>query len=546
VQACNTVDLISTPWLPVVRASGRRERVEPSKLTDQIDTDPITDLDFPRADFRCSTLEFLIGLLTVACPPSDDWAAWWIAPPSTAELEAAFQPFTPALTVDGKGPNAYQDLEDFSADVTPVEALLIEAPGAATVNKNAAFLVKAGQVEVMSRSAAAVALLTLQTMAPSGGSGHRTSLRGGGPLTTLVLPSRRETLWHRLWANVPPNGTPLRSGEFPRVFPWLVPTRLSKDGRTTTPEDVDWRQAFFGMPRRIRLNFEANADRRPCDLTGEIDEVIVRNYRTRRHGTNYDAWGRAHPLTPHYRSRAADPVWYPVHGPVGRVGYRQWVPLLYGSKDGLREPAACVSYFLASRKDDLPREDRSFRLIAAGYATDNMKALAFTEAETPQLVIPSGNPGAVAEIARDLVAAADDVARALGQAVKLALYGDGAEIGQGATLLETARDRFWVDTNDRFFALLNDLSTRPADLDQETTTVPLRQLWRGVMERAALAIFDDMVPVQDAVSPDVKRVVEGRRFLVRTLLGYGPRGVELFENLRLPAPEGKAKKGKAA
>jgi hypothetical protein len=60
---------------------------------------------------------------------------------------------------------------------------LLEAPGVSTEENNAALLVKAGRFEVMSRSAAAIALLTLQTMAPSGGSGHRTSLRGGGPLS---------------------------------------------------------------------------------------------------------------------------------------------------------------------------------------------------------------------------------------------------------------------------------------------------------------------------------------------------------------------------
>jgi hypothetical protein len=66
------------------------------------------------------------------------------------------------------------------------------------------------------------------------------------------------------------------------------------------------------------------------------------------------------------------------------------------------------------------------------------------------------------------------------------------------------------------------------------------------MERAALAIFDDMVPVQYALSPKVRYVVEGRRFLVLTLLGYGARGLELFRNLQLPAPETKTGKGKAA
>jgi CRISPR system Cascade subunit CasA len=181
-------NFITQPWLPVIRASGRSARVRPDDLTDLIHEDPIVDLDFPRPDFRCATLEFLIGLLTVACPPRNDWDARWKAPPSRTELEAAFAPFKSVFTFDGDDVRAYQDQEDFATEPTTIEAILIEAPGAATVKKNAALLVKPGRIEVLSRSAAAIALLTLQTMAPAGGAGHRTSLRGGGPLTTLVLP----------------------------------------------------------------------------------------------------------------------------------------------------------------------------------------------------------------------------------------------------------------------------------------------------------------------------------------------------------------------
>jgi hypothetical protein len=49
------------------------------------------------------------------------------------------------------------------------------------------------------------ALLTLQINAPAGGAGHRVSVRGGGPLTTLRLPRDPEAgLFHRLWSNVVP------------------------------------------------------------------------------------------------------------------------------------------------------------------------------------------------------------------------------------------------------------------------------------------------------------------------------------------------------
>ncbi|MGH6680215.1 MAG: type I-E CRISPR-associated protein Cse1/CasA [Bradyrhizobium sp.] len=47
-----TLDLVSASWLPVIRSSGRRERVRPAEISDRIESDPIVDLDFPRADFR--------------------------------------------------------------------------------------------------------------------------------------------------------------------------------------------------------------------------------------------------------------------------------------------------------------------------------------------------------------------------------------------------------------------------------------------------------------------------------------------------------------
>jgi CRISPR system Cascade subunit CasA len=535
-------NLVSTAWLPIIRASGQRDRMQPAHITDQITNDPITDIDFARADFRCATIEFIVGLLTVAYPPRDNWPAAWKNPPSPTELERAFAAVEPVFAFGAKGPQPYQDFDDFSAKPTPVEALLIEAPGAETVRKNAALFVKSGRAEVFSLSAAAIALLTLQTMAPAGGAGHCTSLRGGGPLTTLVLPNAPATLWHRLWANVYSNDHVPAPPDLPRIFPWLAPTRLSgKQGKTTTPEDVDWRQAFFGMPRRIRLDVEQNVHRLPCDLTGEVEDFIVRRYRTVPHGIDYDAWGGVHPLTPHYRAKASDPIRNPVHGSPGRMGYRQWVAMLYGDKDGLREPARCVSLFVHERKDDLPPNQRSFRLSAAGYAMDNMKALGFVEAETPDLTVAKADE-AVAQKAKDFVAAANNVASSLSKAIRVALYSKFADFSAEPTLVMAARDRFWADTNDPFFSTLNDICSLPPDGFVGEQAAALGHRWRAVLERAALSIFDDIAPIQDAFSSDLKRVVEGRRSLVLTLLGHSPRGVELFTNLQLPVPKTKAKR----
>jgi CRISPR system Cascade subunit CasA len=137
-------------------------------------------------------------------------------------------------------------------------------------------------------------------------------------------------------------------------------------------------------------------------------------------------------------------------------------------------------------------------------------------------------------------------ARALVHAVKLALYGDGAQVGSDTTPLTTARERFWADTNDAFFERLNAFSRQPAEQLTSDSAVPLSRAWLDVLRDAALAIFDDMTPVQDARAPDVKRVIDARRLLVSLLLGYAKRSTELFKHLRLPLPETRTKRSKAA
>ena len=311
-----TFSLLREPWLPVVRADGTRA---PSRLRD-IAAPEISRIDTGRGDCDIALTELLIGLLAVAFDPrvtKQQWIKRWRTPPTQAELDAAFEPFAQAFDFDGAGARFFQDIENLKGNTTPVEALLIDAP--------AEHFVKPGGVRVLSRRGAAILLATLQTCAPAGGAGHRTSLRGGGPLTTLVMPGTADgtppTLWHRLWANVPESlgATP---AEISGVFPWLTSTRVSdKASKTpiTTPLDVHKAQAFFGLPRRIRLKFEANPDRLPCDLMGDVDEVIVREYVTKPWGTNYTGWGKEHPLSPSYKPKPTAAEFLSVHLKTSRV-----------------------------------------------------------------------------------------------------------------------------------------------------------------------------------------------------------------------------------
>lgn len=486
-------------------------------------------------------MELLIGLLATACPPEGEkaWRAWRDDPPDGAELAAAFAPLVPAFSLDGDGPRFMQDFEDFAGEPNGAGTLLIEAPGENTVKRNTDLMVRRGRVSVLSRAAAAMALFTLQTYAPSGGAGNRTSLRGGGPLTNLALPppragERDATLWQVLWANVPA-GDPPDIADLPRVFPWLRPTRMSDKGaRATTPADVHPLQAFWAAPRRIRLEFD-DAEV-VCDLTGRADSRIVRGWRQRPWGANYTNWGGVHPLSPCYRMKPGAELLY-LHPQPGGIRYRHWLSVLAVHPDPTRQIAPAVATFRERRA-----RGSAWRMLAGGFDMDNMKARGFAESEIP--VFEPADPDAAAaqdDLVSGLVRAADLVARLLSRCVGRALFGDGAKVDSDSALLAAVRERFWDATANDFFE-----ATRTAAAGGDPAAV--REAWRAAIGRAAHGLFAEAAPMDASGEGHPARIAAAARQLGFALRGYGKDGAAIFAALALEAPPTavKTRKGKAA
>jgi len=258
------MNLIENEWIPVRRGSGKIARIAPWQVTDRFAEDPFIQLAAPRPDFNGALVQFLIGLLQTCFAPEDqrEWRQRLRQAPTSEELKKAFLPVAPHFDLDGKGPRFLQDLtlgkeiEELESaaqeDRTrPIGDILIEAPTGKTLRDNTDLFVKRGRVESLCPACAAAALLCLQTNAPAGGQGNRTGIRGGGPLTTLVL---ADTLWATSWLNVLErkvflNATGNSDRDAPGdQFPWLAPTRTSEGGRDTTPEDAHPTQVFWAMP----------------------------------------------------------------------------------------------------------------------------------------------------------------------------------------------------------------------------------------------------------------------------------------------------------
>lgn len=516
-----TFNLVHQAWIPIRRAAGAVEVIRPAAIVDGLHDDPVMALASPRADFDGALAELLVGLLTGSGGIGEDvWLDWWETPPDVAALQARLDPIAHAFDLDGDGPRAFQDLDPLDGDEIPVERLLIEAPGDQSIRRNTDLFARRDRVRHLSRAAAAAALVTLQTYAPSGGRGHRTSLRGGGPLTTLIVPDidgRPAPLWHRLWANVPsaawladrPARAVLRAAD---RFPWLAPTRVSAKGEKTTPEDADPLQAFWGLPRRIRLAFAPAPTGARCDLYGIEDAVMVAGFRARPFGVNYEG-GWRHPLSPYTVEAGKPPL--PRHGSPRGVSYRHWLGLV--QEDGADGPTARVPAAPVTdwrwRGPEL--DGVTARLVAFGYDMDNMKARAWCGGEMPVHAVPAETRGAFEGRTAVLIHGAQEAAGLTTRQIKAALFRSTRDAAGDFAPVE---DRFWQETEPAFFALLTDLVAISGDTDAWGA---LRWDWCRTLRREAERLFDEAVPPQRVEIDRIGRLVQARKWLVRGFRGNG-------------------------
>ena len=528
-------NLLEQRWIPVRRRSGTEDRIAPHEIADP--DDPPIALASPRPDFDGALAQMLIGLVQTTMPPESDeaWANRWLDSPSPDDLRRAFEPVAHAFDLDGDGPRFFQDLDPLDhGSLNPPAYLLIDTP---TGDNNRDHFVKNRDADVLSLPASAMALLSMQTNAPSGGRGHRTSLRGGGPITTLVL---GRTLWETVWLNV------LTTTDFPSgghedlsdTFPWLVSTNTSDDGEEALPTDVNPLQAFWGMPRRIRLVTSGEGD--TCALSGQQAEPIVTGYRTRPGGVNY-AGPWEHPLSPYRRSGIEPPR--AALGQPARIAYKDWLGYVYAPRAGGKSatgttflPARAVRRFHQRAAEYAM--DAGFEYLTShdgpslwtfGFDTVNMKVRGWQEGTFPLFGDEPETQGAIEEQARYLVEAARSVAFWCKLAVKNGLFGSPEITGRGRvswdfphhikqdqklfqrSTFSALETDFWDATQPAFFDVLR--ATREA-ADGRDRRTELREHWLSrTLQTTALRLFDRAVQTDERARTEPQAVVLARRDL---------------------------------
>ena len=526
-------NLIWDAWLPVKRKSGAKALIAPWQLTET--DDPVIALNAPRPDFNGALMQFLIGLLQTAATPAshDQWLDWLEEPPTPEALKAQFEPYADAFALQGEKGSFMQDFEPLEGTgFNGIAELLIDSPGGNTVKENKDHFIKRGRVEQVCPCCAATALFSLQTNAPSGGQGHRTSLRGGGPLTTLVILDENSDLPNDLlrsiWLNVLAQQT-LNSltgdkdkTELADIFPWMAKTRTSEkdSGKETTPLDVNPLQMYWGMPRRIRVQWQSELSGH-CDLCNAASDTLVTQYQSKNYGVNYvGAW--QHPLSPYSLNKTGDLL--PQHPQPGGMTYQHWLGLF---EDNETQFSASV----VKRYRQLANEwNEQLRLYTFGYDMDNMKARCWYETTFPLFTIPETIRPSFIKRVQVLTEASSEFASFVRSCVKDAWFKRPGDAKGDVSFLTQS---FYQHTEIAFYQAAKALQTKLVDGTDQTVL----HSWHDTLRNAAFDLFDYWAARGDIAQANPRRVADARSKLIA--LCYSKK---IKEALQLPINEKKASK----
>lgn len=504
------MNLLEADWIPVRRRDGSQSWISPLQISDP----EVVALAANRADFNGALAQFLIGLLQTTTPMDSlsEWEAWLYSPPAADVLAKWFAPVKAAFMLDGDGPRFMQDLTILDEKFTESEVapLLIDHP------RGRDHFVKYGSFSRLCVNCTSAALVNIQSMAPEGGRGYFTSIRGGGPLTTLVIATPPKSLWADVWLNVMRRSQfdDLQgrvSGNLPlSAFPWMSEGHRQGSG-DVYPANHNPALVYWAMPRRFLLDFDSKSVG-TCDVCSRVCDVISL-VKERPHGTKYSGWN--HPLTPYRESDQS--ALFPVRPKGGDLSYRHWVGWVQSGGKSNR-PASVISDFLENK-----HTKGQFRVWAFGYHMEKANAKAWCESTFPLYGL-SGDQARSQEtvhgLAVHLVAAAEFTCGLLRDCVKDAWFKRSAEVKNELSPVSGISSSFYSATEPAFYDLLRQLIDSLRDPAESTELAALREHWLRTISDAALRLFDEtFVGSSPIEAQNPRRVAEAHRNLV-----YGLRG----------------------
>ncbi len=320
-------------------------------------------------------------------------------------------------------------------------------------------------------------------------------------MTTLIelqeyQGNQQTPLWRKLWPNVMPQDEadlPLPKKFDDLVFPWLGPTRTSElAGAVVTHDQVNKLQAYWGMPRRIRIDFNTTTVGN-CDICGEQSDALLSLMTTKNYGANYAMW--QHPLTPYRIPLKEGGEFYSVKPQPGGLIWRDWLGLIETGKseNNTELPALVVKLFNASSL-----KQAKVGLWGFGYDFDNMKARCWYEHHFPLLL--KKKEGQIPKL-RLAAQTASRILSLLRSALKEAWFSDPK--GARGDFSFVGID-FWNKTQHRFLRLVRRIE-EGQDADE------LLSKWQKEIWLFARQDFDERVFTNPYEPVDLERIMTARK-----------------------------------
>jgi len=531
------MNLITDKWIPVLRQYGP-DKIAPWQIVEP--ENRVVEINAPRPDFQGALYQFLIGLLQTAFAPEDEeaWQEYWEEVPDPENLKKAladekikkaFELYNP------DGPAFMQDFDFPEGQEKTISGLFIEAPGEKTLKDNWDHFVKRGQVNSLCESCAATALLTLQINAPEGGRGYRVGLRGGGPLTTLIVPKNADTyLWHKVWLNILNNedNEQLTKPNIlaADVLPWLGPTRISdNNGVATTPSDVHALQMYWSMPCRIRL--KGNEEKGICDICGKASDFMYKTFRTSNYGIHYiGPW--VHPLTP-YRFDAnhqSPPI--SLKGQRGGLGYRHWLGLALQDVNTGERSATVVQFYNYERGPSFFNSQATV-LWCFGYDLKKNKARCWYDTRFPLFLLDDNQRENLVFWAGELIGTAREAVKILRSAVKSAWFKRPGDVKGDMSNIDR---QFWETTEPKFFELLDNMAKLPGDTRMAPPEIYLT--WFKTLEKAMFELFEKATLYNNPEDYNLKRIIRAKQYLSKAFYtNKAIKGIKVKTNQEVVADE---------
>ena len=368
-----------------------------------------------------------------------------------------------------------------------------------------------------------------------------TGLRGGGPLSTLIVNQPPRSLWHDIWLNVQERlAFQARGGNATKTagyftFPWLTDIgTIQKEGGETAPIQVHPAHAYWAMPRRIRLDFDTVLAG-SCGICGRSSKVLIRRYNEKTNGLNYPSILWEHPLSPY---RQAKDGWLPLRPQPGGIGYRHWLAWVLGlSSDKKKQrPARVVEHFLEYRRRQVGGQ---LRLWAFGYNMNKDKARCWYESHLPLYGLADCEREAQRRVESEVgvwLGGAEMAAFCLREAVKDAWFSGDAR--GDFSVIDAS---FWSRTEPDFYRQLKGLIETARDA-HDFDALPVREAWQLLLIKTATDLFDNEFVGAGAI----ERQNPHRAAKAFQQLGRNLRGPKMRQALRLPPLDPPKSNSKAA